>query len=215
MAVRQARERLQKRGSLRQQAVIGRQWLDDGRGNARSMAGKQRLERDLVIEWCDQRLLARSGGQAGTVRQRGLGQTRAGAHQHRIGVAVIAALELQNDRASGGGAGHAQCRHDRFGTGIDEADALHPGNAARNELRELQAIGLRGTQAPAARERALGGGAYLGVAVTENQRAEGHAEIDVLTAIHITQAGRGAPAHEARCSAYATKGTHGRVHAAG
>ncbi len=52
----------------------------------------------LVVERRHQRLLHDLGREAGAVGQRRLGQAGAGAQQHRVGVAVIAAVELQNLR---------------------------------------------------------------------------------------------------------------------
>jgi hypothetical protein len=206
---------LQKFRTLRQQAIVGRQRLDDYRGNLACVTFEYRHQRLRVIERCDQRLLHHVGRQAGAVGQRRLGQAGSGAQQHRVGVPVVAAFKLQDLRAPGRRARHAQRRHHRFGSGIDESNALDPGHAGGNQFRQLQAVGFRGAQAPAARQRGFRGQAHAGVGMTEDQRAESHAEIQVLAAVDIAQAGAGAAGHETRRAADAAKCAHRGMYPAG
>ena len=157
MRARHACERLQELRPLRQQAVVGRQRLDDHRGDLAPVPREQRLERDLVIERRDQGLLHHVGRQPGAVGQRRLGQTGAGAQQHRVGVAVIAALEFQDLRARLVAA--RATRSADITASVPELTnrmLCDPGNAAGDQLGELQAVGLGGAEAPAARQGRLG-----------------------------------------------------------
>ena len=109
------------------------------------------------------------GRNARAVGLRHLGEPRAGADQHRIGVAVIAAVELQDPVARPvARARHAQRRHHGFGAGVHEADALHPRDARGDQLGELERVGFGGAVGPAATERAVDRGAHIGILVAED-----------------------------------------------
>ena len=88
---------------------------------------EQRLSGRLVIE----RQHARAGGErlghAGGGGPAEGGEPGARGHQQVIGVAVIAAGELDDQVAAGGGARHADGAHDRLGAGGDEAHLLEAG----------------------------------------------------------------------------------------
>ena len=100
-ALRERTQLLQELGALQQQAVVGRHRFDDDGGDARALACEQRLRRRLIIE----RQHARGGGEglghAGRGRAPEGGEPGAGRDQQVIGVAVIAAGELDDQVAPG------------------------------------------------------------------------------------------------------------------
>ena len=184
----------QQRVALRQQAVVGRQRLDDRRGNLRAVRVEHAIERLVVVQRDDERVVGDGRGHAGTRRYRLAGETAARAHQHRIGVTVIAAVELEDLRAPGGGARHAQRRHHRFGARRDETNPLGPRNLRRDPLGERQRVRLAAAVGPAVVERLGDDVAHIGIAVAEQQRPEALAEIDegpagdVDRAVRLTRA---------------------------
>ena len=67
------------------------------------------------------------------------------------------------------------------------------GMRAGDQLGEFQAVGLGGAQAPAAAQGRFGGRAHPRIGMSQDQRPECHAEIEVFAAVDVAQAARPAP----------------------
>ena len=85
-------------------------------------------------------------------------EERVGAHEERVGVAVVAALELDDLRTPGEAAGQPDRRHHRLGARGHQAQPPHRGDP-RHDLLGQQHL-------------ALGGGAEGGAAVQRGARAK-------------------------------------------
>ena len=99
---------------------------------SRSLKGSASVCRDLLRD------ASRAGDAEG-------GHAGAGLDQQAIGVAVIAALELDDVFAAGEAAREADRRHGRLGAGGDEAQLLDGRQGGDDELGE---IGLGAVDAP-------------------------------------------------------------------
>ena len=91
--------------------------------------GLLELREVVVLE--HQRVLHHLGRHAGAGRVAEGGQARAGLDQQRVGMAVVAALELDDLAAAGGAARQADRAHRRLGARADQAHLLH----GRHQLR--------------------------------------------------------------------------------
>ncbi len=165
----------------------------------------------------DQRVGSDAGRDARAVRHaadaRG-GQPGAGADQHRVHVPVVAAVELQHHRPAGGGPGEAEGGHHGLGARVHEAQPLDPGQAPGDQLRQLQRACFRGAVAPAAVCRVLHGPQHQRMRMPEDQRAEGHAEVHVVPAVHVREPAAPCGADEHRRAADPAERADRRMHAA-
>ena len=209
------RQRVQPGFALRQQSVIRRQRFDDRRRDLAAVRLENAIELAIVVQRRHQCLCRHRLGDA-LARGHGLaGEAAPGADQHRIGVAVIAAVEFQHARAAGGGARHAQRRHHRFSSRRHKSYLLRPWHLRGDPLRERQRVRLAAPVRPAVVQGFGDDGADFGIAMTEQQRTEALTEIDVGPAGDIGQGGAGSALHENRQAADRTKRAHGTLHAAG
>src|SRR5476651_956998 len=101
-------------------------------------------------------------------------------------MAVIAALELEYLRASGGGARDPQCRHHRFGARIHKTQILYPWNSAGDVLSQFETVGLGRAQTPASPQSLLDRRAHGLIAMPEDQRSEGHAIVEIFAPVNIS-----------------------------
>ena len=125
---------------------------------------------------------------AGARRNAKRREAGAGFDEKTIGVAVVAALEFEDQIALGEGARDADGGHGRFGAGADEADAFDRRDGARDALAQLDFERRRHAVAGAARGLIRDGGDNVGMRVTENQRAPGADVVDVFAAVGVPQA---------------------------
>ena len=143
------------------------------------------------------------------------GQARAGFNQQRIGMAVVAALELDELAAAGGATGQANGAHARFGARADEADHLHRWHQAQDFFGQLHFALCGGAEAEAFECGLLHRFKHGGVAVAQDHRAPGADVVDETLVVGIPEVGALRALDEAGCAAHGLEGTHGRVHAAG
>ena len=131
-----------------------------------------------------------------------------------VAVSVVAALELQDLLAAGGGA-QAGSGHGRLGARVHEAHHLAAGDALGDEPRHLELAPGRRAEGRPRVHGLVEGSAHLLVAVAEDERAVGAHEVHVLVPVLVPDE-RALTAHEVRGrSAHALVGTDGAVHAAG
>ena len=168
--------------------------LDDDRRRLRRVRREPRFERGHVV-------VRKDGGEggdrvrhAGRIAQPEGGDAAAGLHQQSVAVAVVAAVELHDDVAAGGGAREANGGHRRLGAGVHEADAFEPG---RGDHAPAEFDFARGERAEgcALRRRALDGRDNGRGRVPEDERPEGGDVVDVAPPVGIEDV-RAFAAHE-------------------
>ena len=117
-------QRLEKSGRRRDAAHVSGDGLDDDRGKPLAVALDRRRDAVDVVVVDDDRVRRHAGRHAGRRRDAERREPGAGAGEKRIGVAVIAAGELDHPVAVGEAAREPERRHRRLGAGRDEPDLL-------------------------------------------------------------------------------------------
>ena len=139
----------------------------------------------------------------------------AGLHQQAVGVAVVAAFELDDAVAPGVAAGQTDGAHGRLGAGADHAHHLAAGHQRGDALghghfpRVRRAVGQPG---PGRVDHRL---AHLRMAVAEDHRAPGADIVDVAVAVDIEQVRPVRALDEERLAAHRLERAHRRIDAAG
>ncbi len=199
----------------RDAAGIADDGLDDDGGDLAGMGGEGGFDggeivvgqsegevRDLVGHAC------RAGNAKG-------GDAGAGFDQQAVGVAVIAALEFDDEFAAGGGAGQADGRHRGLSAGADEAHFFDGGIAGGDALGEIGLGGRGGAEAGRVARGALNGFDDRRKGVAQNHRAPGAEVVDVAIAVGVVEVCALGALNEGRRATHGAKGAHGRVDAAG
>ena len=124
VAVAQLAETFEVPLDRRHQTHVAGDRLDEDAGHLVAVAAEQVLDRQQVVVRGGERVgghRARHAGRRRHAEGRGAG---AGGDQKGVAVAVVAALELDELVAAGGGAGEAQGGHRGLGAGVDQAHHL-------------------------------------------------------------------------------------------
>ncbi len=166
------------------------------------------IDRVVVVERRDDGVAEDAVGNARARRGHAARETAARFHEHGVGVAVIAAFELENRGASRRRARDAQRRHHRLGAGRDEPDALDPRQPARDPLGEIERVGLARAVRPAVVDRRVRGRGDVGIGVAEDERTEALAEIDVAAALDVDESRAAALPEEDGIAADAAERAH-------
>ena len=118
-------------------------------------------------------------------------QARAGLDQQRVGMAVVAALELDDLVAAGGAARQPQRAHRRLGARADQAHLLDRRHAARGSPRRARsrARSARRTRGRRRRPRCTAS-STAGMAVAEDHRPPGADVVDVALAFGVDRSRR-------------------------
>ena len=153
-----------------------------------------------------------NAGRAGNAEGRNAG---AGFDQQPVGVAVIAALEFDDDLAAGRGARHANGRHGGLGAGADKAHSFDGRIAGADALGEIGLGGGGRAKAGRVARRALDRLDDGRKRVAQNHRAPGAEVVDVSIAVGVVEICALGALDEGRRSADGAKGAHRRVDAAG
>ncbi|MCY1534316.1 hypothetical protein D9M68_696840 [compost metagenome] len=143
------------------------------------------------------------------------GETRTGFHQQRVGMAVVAAFELDDLLASGRAARQADRAHAGFGARTHQAHHVDAGHQLDDLFGQLHLTLGRRTVGKAFQHRFLHRFQHGRVAMAQDHRAPGADVVDVLLAVGVPEIGTLGALHETRCAAHGAEGAHGRVHAAG
>mmetsp|Transcript_9625 Transcript_9625/g.22391 ORF Transcript_9625/g.22391 Transcript_9625/m.22391 type:complete len:286 (+) Transcript_9625:1897-2754(+) len=188
--------------------------LDDDAGQLLAMLGESGLQLLDVVVFEDDRVGRRAGRDAGAGRVAEGGQARASFHEQRVGVAVVAALELDELGPAGGAAGQADGAHRRFGARADEAHLVDAGHQLQDLFGQLDlALGGR-AEGEALGRSLLHGLPHRRVAVAEDHRAPGADVVDVALPFGVPDIGPLAPGDEAGRAADGAESAHRRVDAA-
>jgi hypothetical protein len=155
--------------------------------------------------------LFRHAGGAWNAKRR---HARAGLHQQRVRVAVVAALELDHELAACEAACQADRAHAGLGAGRDEAQPLHHGEALLHQSGQVGFAGMAGAKAGASSGGLANRFHHRRKGMAQNHRAPGTEAVQVAVAVYVPQVGSLGPRHERRVAAYGAKGTHGGIHSA-
>ena len=196
-------------------AGIAHHRLEDHTGDRVGVFGKQGLDRLKVVVWGGEGVGGGAARYAGGVRQAQGGHTRAGLHQEHVGVAVVAAFELDHLFAAGVGAHQAQHGHAGLGSAVDEANHLHAGDGVDHHLGEGVFQGAGGAKAGALGEGLLQGLDHLGIGVSADGGSPAADVIDVAVAIHIPGVGAFDAIEHDRLAAHGAEGPNRGIHSAG
>ena len=152
---------------------------------------------------------ARAGG--GAER----GQARTGFHQQGVGMAVVAAFELDDLLAAGGAARQADGAHAGFGARADQAHHVDAGDQLDDLFGQLDFALGGSAERESLEHRFLHRFHHRGVAVTQDHRAPGADVVDVLLPVGVPKVSALGTLHKTRRAAHGLEGAHGRVHATG
>ena len=155
------------------------------------------------------------GGNACRAGDAERGDAGAGLDQQRVGVAVIAALELDDEVAAGEAAGQADGGHAGLGAGADEAHLLDGREAAADELGEVRLAGMGCAEAGAAASGFADRFDHRREGVAQDHRAPGAEEVDVAVAVGVVEVRALGPHDEWRMAADGAEGADRRVDSAG
>jgi hypothetical protein len=100
-------------------------------------------------------------------------QAGAGLDQQAVGMAVVAALELDQDVAAGIATGQANGAHGGFGAGGNQAHHVHRRHQFAEQVGDVDFLLGRRTEGEAIDGGSLHGGDDLGMGVAEDHRAPG------------------------------------------
>ncbi len=128
---------LEKPGSGGDAAHVAGDRLEDDAGDLALVGRSHRLDLVEVVVGCGQGVLGKVGRDAGGGRYAEGCQAAAGLDQQGVGVAVVAAVELEDLVAAGVAAGQADGAHGCFGSGRDHAHLLDVWIGFANHLGQL------------------------------------------------------------------------------
>ena len=125
MEVAERPQSLEESGRRRHHAHVAGDGLDNDGGDLPAAPRHDALDRGKVVERHGRGQRRQGRGNAQAVRQSEGRAARARLDQQAVGVAVIAALELENDIASRGASREPDGAHGRLGAGGNETRHLH------------------------------------------------------------------------------------------
>jgi hypothetical protein len=123
-------------------------------------------------------------------------------------VAVVTTVELEDASTAIAGARDAYRRGDRFGAADHEAHALRVRIGREHAFRELAFVTMRRAESQAIRGGALHGLHHLRMRVPEDQRAPGHAVVEIAVAVLVDDVRAARFLEEHGCAAHLAEGAH-------
>ena len=127
-------------------------------------------------------------GHAGAAGRAEGGQPAARLHQQAVGVAVVAAAELDGHVAAGEAARQADGAHHGLGAAADEAHLVEVRHARQEGLGQQHLAAAGGAEAGALVHGLERRGVHLGVGVAQDERAPAQAPVDVRLAVLVGEA---------------------------
>jgi len=215
MLVAQPAHRAHEFGVRLDQVHVAGEGLDDDAGDFAADPGEGALQSGDVVVVEHDGLCRHFGRYAGRGRVAEGECAGAGLHQQEVGMAVVAAFELDEFAAPGETARQTDRAHGRLGAGRHQPHLLDAGY----ELGDARGDGQFGFGRCAERQ-AVGGGVLhrldgAGVGVAEGGRPPRTDIVDVFAAIGIPYAGAPGATEEHRGAANASESTYRRVDPAG
>ena len=155
------------------------------------------------------------GGHTGGAGDGEGGKAGTGGGQEGVGMAVVAAHELEHLVAAGDAAGQAQGAHGGFGAGVDHAHHFQAGHVGHHFFGQGDFVGAGSAVAGAATGGLTHGGGDGGVIVAQDHGAPGEDEVDVLAAVHVDDVAAVGFGDEKGQAVHVVAGAHGAVDPAG
>ncbi|MCY1414294.1 hypothetical protein D9M71_297410 [compost metagenome] len=138
-----------------------------------------------------------------------LGQgTGAGLDQQAVGMAVVAAFELDDAVAAGETTGQADGAHGGFGARADHAHHFHRWHDRADQVGHLGFHGRRCAVGQTVLQLLAHGLQYVRVAVAENHRAPRADVVNVALVVFVGDIGTGRMLEEQRSAAHALEGAN-------
>ncbi|MCY1531256.1 hypothetical protein D9M68_664760 [compost metagenome] len=215
MLVAEVAQAFEEAGRRRYAVHVAGHRLDDDAGDFLADVGQGLLHGFDVVERQGQGVLGegrRHARGAGHAQGQGAG---AGFHQQGVGVAVVAALELDDAVAAGVATGQADGAHGGFGAGADHAHHFHRRHQRADQIRHFHFQGGRRAIGQAVFELLAHRIQHVRVAVAEDHRAPGTHVVDIALVILVRHVGAGRMLEEQRRAADALEGADRRVDPAG
>mmetsp|Transcript_29086 Transcript_29086/g.93389 ORF Transcript_29086/g.93389 Transcript_29086/m.93389 type:complete len:431 (-) Transcript_29086:39-1331(-) len=170
---------------------------------------QQSLHGCQIVVGSTQGASGRAFRDTGRVRQAQSGDARASLHQESIGMAVVAALELDDLFALGVSPNQSDHAHACLGAGVGESDHLHRGNGFNDHLGQhiLQSRG--GSEGGALLHLLAQSLENLIVSVADDGWAPCADVVDVLVAVHIPSIRTLNPVEHNRVATNGLEGAYG------
>ncbi|EJK92630.1 hypothetical protein UUU_06160 [Klebsiella pneumoniae subsp. pneumoniae DSM 30104 = JCM 1662 = NBRC 14940] len=201
---------------LRRNAVhISGHRLDDDAGDLLRILLERRAHRGEVVISAGQGMFGEIGRDARRVRLAEGQRAGTGFHQQAVGMAVVAAFELNDFVASGEAARQANGAHGGFGTGVHHPHHIHGRHQLGHQGRHFHFHFGRRAKAQAAGCRLDHRIANSRVVVAQHHRTPGTDIIDIGFPIHVIEVSAIRAFDKQRCAADAGESAHRRVNAAG
>ena len=187
-------QRLEEARRRRHDAHVPGDRLDDDRGEAFAVALDRSRRRIGVVVRGDDGVAGRAARDSRRGRQPERHEAGTGLGEERVGVAVVAARELEDAVATSRAAREPDRAHRRLRAGRDQPHLLDRRHRVDDLLGELDLALGRRPEGRAVRRRLLHGLHDLGVGVAEHERAPGHHPVHVAPPLGVLEVGAFAPA---------------------
>ena len=212
--LRQVPQLAQVVGALQQQAVVGRNRLDEHGRNVLSSLAEELLQGRLIVEGQDERLVGEGRGDPGRGRHPEGRQPRSRFDKQVVRVAVVAASELHDQVALRGAAGQPDRTHDGLGAGRHEANLLNHRAHRCDALGQRDLTGARQAKGRARRGALRDCSNHIRMRVAENQGTPGSDEVQIRLTIDVVDVRASSALDHRRGAAHRPEGANGGVHAA-
>ncbi len=208
-------QRLQELARPRHEVHVAGHRLDDHRRDLVALPAECVLELLHVVEREHRGVTGGLRRHAGRARVAERERARARLHEQRVGVAVVAAFELDDAGAAGEPAREAERGHRRLGARGHEPHERHARQRLAEQLRELDLERGRRAERESFERRLAHGRDDQWVRVPEDERPPGADVVDVALAVGVPEVRAFAAFEEARRAADGAERAHRRVHAPG
>jgi hypothetical protein len=193
----------------RHDAHIACHRLDDDGRDLVGILFEERFDRFEIVEDRHQRIGSRSGRDARRIGQAERGHAGTRLHQQHIGMAVVAALELDDLVPFGVRPRQAQGAHGRFGARVNETHHLNVGHEVHHPPGQFDFKRAgRAVRGPF-HGRLLDGLDHLRVGMAGDERSPGKDIVDVAVAVHIVEIGPSPRSMKSGCPPTARKARTG------
>ncbi len=208
-------QRLEESRRRQHEVHVPRHRLDDHAGDRGAFLVEQAPERRRVVVGQDEGVRGDLGRHAGGARVAVGEGAGARLDQQRVGMPVVAALELHDVAAAGEAAREAQRRHGGLRPGRDEAHELKRGHQPAECLGELHLRFGGRAEGQRARRRFLHRFHHCGVGVADDHRTPRADVVHIASALGIPDVGARGALQEGRRAAHRAERAHRRIDAGG
>ena len=194
---------------------VARHRLNDDAGHGLADVGQGLLDGGDVVERQGQGVLGEVGRYARRAWHALGQQAGTGFYQQAVGVAVVAAFELDDGITAGVATGQADGAHGGFGARADHAHHFHGRYQRADQVGHVGFHGGRCAIGQAVLQLLAYRLQHVRVAVAEDHRAPGTDIVDVALVVFVNDVGAFGMLEEQRRAAHAFESAHWRVDATG